>query len=449
MATNGGLRIHLKKAPKLSKEWGEGQRTAKNFHYIRSSYRIDPDFQVSSINRKSDILEDELRPKRMIDQDKRVQDNYERLVISTIQGVYSQEKDGIYVKELREELIGTLRKSMSRVFPDLIIEDIGDPLSNGQFFFTKGSVANFPYKNLSSGEKGAFDILLDLIIKTQEFNDTIIAIDEPDLHMHSSLQSSLLKEVYDLIPDECQLWIASHSIGIIRSAFELAKGTPDKVAIINFADKDFDKSQILVPEQFSIKRFQEILETAIDDLAYMVVPSTIVICEGSRSEDTNAKKMEFDAKIYNEIFADQDILFISGESKAIAQKSASLLLKIVKEAGSLKRVFSLVDKDTLTNENIEKFKSGDQNQKFLNRREIENYLFDEEILKKYCMANNIPFESITCKPDDITKDDIKPMQGSIKNQCSFNSSLEDFKLELARLITHETNIYKELLSCIQ
>jgi hypothetical protein len=25
MATNGGLRIHLKKAPKLSKEWGEGQ----------------------------------------------------------------------------------------------------------------------------------------------------------------------------------------------------------------------------------------------------------------------------------------------------------------------------------------------------------------------------------------------------------------------------------------
>jgi hypothetical protein len=36
---------------------------------------------------------------------------------------------------------------------------------------------------LSGGEKAAFDLLLDLVIKRREFNDTVFFIDEPEAHM--------------------------------------------------------------------------------------------------------------------------------------------------------------------------------------------------------------------------------------------------------------------------
>jgi len=420
----------------------------KNFCYLRSAYRVEADFQVNSIQRKQEVLNDELRPKRMIDVDRRVQDNYERLVSGTVRRIYSQEKDSITVKELREELIGELRESMTRVFPDLLLDNLGDPLFNGQFYFTKGLIKDFSYKNLSGGEKGAFDILFDPIVKTQEFNNTVIGIDEPDLHMHSSLQRNLLREIHNIIPDNCQLWIATHSIGLIRGACELAKANSDMVALLDFADRDFDCVQILTPEVLSPSKTRKIFETAVDDLAYMIIPSTIVISEGSSQKETSAEKKELDERIYSRIFSDQDVLFIAGDCKATVQKAGSLLFDIVRKAGSLRRIFTLVDRDNLTEEQIKKYQASTPHQKFLERREIENYLFDDEVLRKYCENKNIDFSKTTNKPADIVNDDIKPIQGAIMNQCGFTGSIEDFKIELSSLVKPNTNIYGELKSCI-
>jgi len=420
----------------------------KNFCYLRSSYRVEADFQVNSIRKKQDLLNDELRPKRMIDIDRRVQDNYERLVSDAVRKLFSKEKSKVTAEELREELIGKLRQSMLKVFPDLILDNIGDPQSSGQFYFDKGLIANFSYKNLSGGEKGAFDILLDLIIKIQEFNDTIIAIDEPDLHMHSSLQRRLMREIYNIIPEECQLWLATHSIGFIRETCELAKENPDAIAIIDFANKDFDALQILCPEKMTSYKMRQLFETAVDDLASMVTPSTIVICEGSKREDTSPGKKEFDAKLYNKIFTDKDLLFVAGDCKPTAQKAATLLLKIVKEAGSLKRIISLADRDNLSDEQIQEYQKLAPEQKFLGRREIENYIFDDEIVQKYCESNGKNISQITSKPKDIISDDMKSIQGAIINQCGFKGTIEDFKLELASYIAPDTSLYQEIKNCI-
>lgn len=422
----------------------KGNVPPKNHFYLRSSYRYDPEFQVNSFQKKDDVIDDSIRPKKMIELDKRVQDNYERLVGATMSAVYSGEKDKLKVAQLREELIGEIRKRMKRVFKDLILEGTGDPFIDGTFFFTKGKSKHFPYKNLSSGEKGAFDILLDLIIKTKGFNNTIIAIDEPELHMHSGLQRALLKEIYDLMPSECQLWVATHSIGFIRGSVELLRSHPTDIAILDFTGTDFDKIQVVKPIVLTSQKIREIFNVAIDDLSAMVVPSKIVICEGSLNAPNNSTKKEFDTKIYNTIFSSEDVLFISGDNKATAQKSAELLLKIVTQSGSVRGISSVVDRDLLSQLKIDGFKKSKPSQKFLSRKTIENFLLDSEIIDKYCDAYRIDKINVTSRLSDPIKDDAKRVQSALMIQCKFKGNVDDFKLKLAKYITSETLIYKSL-----
>jgi hypothetical protein len=49
------------------------------------------------------------------------------------------------------------------------LNSLGYPLSAGTFRFDKGDSHAFLYTNLSGGEKAAFDLLLDILIKRKEF----------------------------------------------------------------------------------------------------------------------------------------------------------------------------------------------------------------------------------------------------------------------------------------
>ncbi|MCK9393222.1 MAG: ATP-binding protein [Candidatus Paceibacterota bacterium] len=444
---------YLKKDPnqefkiRITSDKGElknSQTTPKTYFYLRSPYRHDPDFRSNQIGQKQDVTEDDIRPKRMIDVDRRVQDNYDRLVGETTSALYKGNKDHLSVSGLREELIGRVKTSMSRVFDDLMLEGVGEPFIDGQFFFKKGSVNHFPYKNLSAGEKGAFDLLLDLLMKTVKFNDTIIAIDEPELHMHSKLQKELLKEMYSLIPENCQLWIATHSIGFIRESINLCRADQDKVAMLNFSNLDFDQEQIIIPFSPNNKKIQEIFSVAIDDLASMVTPSKVMVCEGSINAPVTSGKKDFDTNIYNTIFENDDVLFISGDNKTIARESGKLLLKIIEQSGSIRESYSLVDRDNLTPEKISEYQASDPTQKFLARKEIENYLLDPEIIKKYCSINGKDYGTITTALTDVINDDAKSLQGAIATQCGYVGTVDNFKKELAKIISADTELYKTL-----
>ena len=89
--------------------------------------------------------------------------NYQRLIANTISGVYNTSNNSKTVEKLRDELTGRIANSMERVFEDLKFTSLGDPLSNGSFYFTKGVTENFHYHNLSAGEKSAFGDFAKLI----------------------------------------------------------------------------------------------------------------------------------------------------------------------------------------------------------------------------------------------------------------------------------------------
>ena len=131
--------------------------------------------------------------------------------------------------------------------------------------------------------------------------------------MHTSLQSKLIKELYNIIPDNSQLWITTHSIGIMRMAERILKENPNSVAILDFDGYDFDSYVTIKPTKLSKTVWKKFLSLALDDLSELIIPEYIVLSEGNFSGN---KRYNFDATIYNKIFNDKypNILFISGGS---------------------------------------------------------------------------------------------------------------------------------------
>ena len=114
-------------------------------------------------------------------------------------------------------------------------------------FLTKGFPKINSYKNLSGGEKAAFDLILDLVIKQKYYPDTIFCIDEPEAHMHTALQEKLLGELYTLIGANGQLWIATHSLGMLIKPKNLKPNVREVLSFLNFDGFDFDDVVQIMP----------------------------------------------------------------------------------------------------------------------------------------------------------------------------------------------------------
>ena len=98
--------------------------------------------------------------------------------------------------------------------------------------------------------------------------------------MNTRLQSALLEELYNLVPHEAQLWVATHSIGMMRKARELDTNQPGTVAFLDFGGRDFDRSAIITPSRPTRAFWENVLNVALDDLATLVVePQQVVHCQ--------------------------------------------------------------------------------------------------------------------------------------------------------------------------
>ena len=78
----------------------EETRVDKKSMYFRTAYRNDPDFNVTNFT-KVLAPHTNVKVNRFIDNDVTVSENYQRLVYSTMSGVYSKDNDLKNVQELR------------------------------------------------------------------------------------------------------------------------------------------------------------------------------------------------------------------------------------------------------------------------------------------------------------------------------------------------------------
>ena len=322
---------------------------------------------------KQNPPKDQIKFDTLMKTDMSVSENYQRLVSNTISGVFDTQNDTKSVKALREELIGKIKTSLNNVFDDLQLTSIGDPLVNGSFYFTKGRSRNFHYKNLSAGEKSALDLLLDLVIKATYFDNTVYCIDEPEAHMHTALQAKLLLEMYKLIPYNSQLWLSTHSIGMLKIAKELEEQNPGTVCFLNFTDLDFDNSVVIEPSTIDATIWNKFLELAFGDFAKLIAPQRVVFCEGTIQ---GRSYKNFDAQIYGRIFSLKypDTSFVSIGSCSEIEDENNISMKIISQVLKNSTIIKVVDRDNRSEQEIDELKRRGIN--VLNRRHLESYLLD-------------------------------------------------------------------------
>lgn len=431
----------------------------KGKFYFRTAHRNEPDFITRSLS-KQDNPKDRVKFETLMVTDSSVSENYQRLVSNTLSSVFDITNNEKTVEELRENLIGKIKQSLSNVFDDLQLSNIGEPLVNGSFYFTKGRSENFHYKNLSAGEKSAFDIILDLVIKSDSFDNTIYCIDEPEAHMHTALQAKLLAEMYNLVNDKSQLWLATHSIGMLQQAKDLETQHPGSVVFLDFSNVDFDETTTIAPATIDKTIWNKFVELAFGDFAKLIAPERIVFCEGNAN---GRKYKDFDAQVYNIVFSSKypTTSFVSIGSCTEIEDPDNVSMKIISQVMQNSEIIKFVDRDDKSSEEITECNA--KGVKVLKRRHIESYILDDEIITKLC--NNIGksdkiTECIAAKTTKVTAsmerghaaDDIKSASGEIYvelkrilnlTQCG-NTKDAFFRDTLVPLITEDTTVYKEL-----
>ena len=448
---------------KRSENFDPSQRIEIDFHgtsptdgeswnravYTRSAHRNDPAIQIQELERVGAAV-DEHRFARMIENDSAVTLNYKRLVSDGLEEAFEGNDSNITLDDFRKRLIGDIQKAVCRLFhdPPLDLNSLGSPLRDGTFRFNKGKAKRFSYENLSGGEKAAFDLILDLVVKRREYKDTVFCIDEPEAHLGLRLQAKLLKELYRLIPENCQLWIATHSIGMMRAAYDLEQENPGTVVFLDFDKRDFDQPEVIRPSTINRTVWENMHHIVLEDLAALIAPRKIILCEGKHGEEG------LDAKCYNTIFAEKhpDTLFVSTGGKGEGSSYSAVIKAIVKA-----EVILLRDKDNLSDPEIMKEKAAGK--RVLSRTKIEDYLLDNEVLMALCKkyaggSENKVHDLLQLKQAKLNdnRDNTKAIVNELRKWTiqslgvqnagdSFSSFLQD---TIAPLIKPSMKIYKEL-----
>lgn len=386
----------------------------KGHFYFRSAYRNEPDFKIDSMRRQQDPTES-IRLESLIQNDLTVSTNYQRLIANTISGVYNNENDAKTVATLREEVIGKVCAAIERVFADLKFSSLGDPLQNGSFYFTKGTTKDFDYRNLSAGEKSAFDLILDMVVQARYYPDAIYCIDEPETHMHTKLQGKVLRELYLLIPGQSQLWLSTHSIGMLQEAEEIEKEHPGTVAFLDFGGRDFDLDQIIRPAKIGKAVMDKFYELAFGDFAKLMLPRIIVFCEG---DPNGGKRKDFDKAIYSTIFAEThpEAFFISGGSCNDIEKIEQTHGEIISTLLENTTVIKIVDRDDRSDTEVSELKG--KGIKVLKERNLESYILDDEVIKKLCESVRKAEEYGEC---------IKEKKAALESSKSRGNAIDDYK----------------------
>lgn len=368
--------------------------------HVRSAYRNDILNKSSRFLQKVAPLIEVIRFNRLAENDQAVASNYDRILGPWVERVSARVQNRETVDDIEDDLYGELQDAIQDLFrdPQLTLIGMGNPKDGKIFEFNKGTSHGFSYENLSSGEKAALDLILDIIVAKTEFNDTVFCIDEPESHVHTKLQGPLLGHLYKLIPENSQLWIATHSIGMVRKAQDLWREDPNSVVFLDFGkdhsgqDLDFDKPVILTPAEPNPDLWERTYNIALGDIVELLITSEqFIFCEGDG----------FDETCYQAIFTNcypETRFFSVGGKGSVFKVVEALKGKIAKGV----KIMGVVDRDRSTDGDIKRNRK--KGIRTLTWKRIEDYLLHDDVLTQLCVDQEKPdkvYEFLQAKNEKI------------------------------------------------
>lgn len=432
-------------------------KTQSTIFSFRSPYRYNNQIKINEIRATKAILLNNYGASDASSLDSKMEENYRRLQAKVNR--YMQESD-VRPSEARTKIIGELNASIKNCL-ELQISSVGNvEAGQGTLYFSKtGHPKEFEFNVLSSGEKEVIDLLLDLYLRKDDYDDTIFLIDEPELHISTSIQSNLLTEINRLVGENCQIWLTTHSIGFLRA---LQTQMKDSCQIIQFKSEYelASKPYTLLPMKVSATAWRELLAIALDDLAALISPTTIIYCEGRDKPNSNGVERGMDAQALNAIFAESHptSLFISSGGNTELDQRSAIAIAILNKALRDVEVLIFKDRDIASGKIADEshrqtyLNTNPNNHRVMKRFELENYLFDKEVLKAYCSNNSLIFDepAFDAFVTDISNQNLKDETGRIKNICGIATSVnaETFKISLAKHFSTDMAAYVELRDCI-
>ena len=220
--------------------------------------------------------------------------------------------------------------------------------------------------------------------------------------------------------------LATHSIGMMRRARDIEAKGPGSVAFLDFGDRNFDQAQIIEPTRLDRTFWKKAHQVALDDLAALVAPERVIICEGHPRTERAVGNYSHDARCYERIFETEfpETRFVSmGNDREVSGDKHGLAQALLSLVDGLE-VVRLIDRDDRSNQEVADAQGNGV--RVLSRRNLEAYLFDGEVLRALAKsagredkADDLLAQKqriLDARPDDPA-DDLKRASGEIYVEC--------------------------------
>jgi predicted ATPase len=328
------------------------------FHSASRTYTRQ---QVAGINLDTRALDDQRRQQSLYNWQNKYQNVKSELATSYVRSIIAAASGSAGASD---DLNETLKELFVTFFPDKTYEGVvPDPHGSIDFPVRLSTGEVHDIDDLSSGEK---EILYGYLkLKNSTPRESVILLDEPELHLNPSLLQGFADFYYRHlgIAQGNQLWLVTHSDTLLRQAvgntnyrvYQMVPATAtsgsQNQAVEVVADDDVERVTIEL----------------VGDLASYRPHGKVVILEG-RSENA------FDVNLVKRLFPDfaRRVNLVSGGNKRRVRDLYDALQQAASQAGIRNRFFAVVDKDS---ESVAPSESGASAYSW-DVYHIENYLLD-------------------------------------------------------------------------
>lgn len=244
-----------------------------------------------------------------------------------------------------------------------------------------------------------FQQIVQLLAFLYVHNPKTLLLDEPDAHLHHSLQESVLHLLKNVARErKIQIFIATHSPTLIDSAGLSEISVVDK---INDGPKRF-----FVEQDFSVVLRESGIQMLNTKLAEVMRLRRVVFVEGVDSDFKRFLSL-FGAKAHNDFSVRCKglvVLPMEGGTNKSPFKAIDLFEKLVNQ--ELTYLY-IRDKDELTSYEVEEmyqhFKKEKRQWRCLERRNRENYLLMPSVLSRVVMEKWASQSRVAKLPRDLTE----------------------------------------------